>query len=73
MKINKIVGKRIKELRINNGITRYDLSQLTSISYTYLMNIENGKANPTINILKTISVFLNIDIKEFFINVWKGD
>jgi len=70
MTINKIVGKRIKELRMYNGLTRHDLSQLTTISYTYLMNVENGKANPTINILKIISTFLDVEIKELFINEW---
>jgi transcriptional regulator with XRE-family HTH domain len=57
----KIIGEKIKGIREAKGITRQELSFLSSTHYTHLMNIENGKVNPQ---LKTILKILDaLEIK----------
>ena len=66
MKEQKKLGNRIKELRAIRGLTRHELSMLSMVNYTTLMNIENGKTNPKVETLYRISVFLDARLKELF-------
>jgi transcriptional regulator with XRE-family HTH domain len=66
MKEKKKLGNRIKELRTMRSLTRYELSMLSMVNYTTLMNIENGKTNPKLETLYRISVFLDVRLKELF-------
>ena len=47
-------------------MSRHELSFLSSIHYTHLMNIENGKSNPQINTLIKILDVLEKNLKELF-------
>ena len=58
------LGLAIKELRLQKGITRNSLAFKASISMRYLAQIESGKGNPTITILKNIAYALNITVKD---------
>lgn len=66
MKEQKKLGVRIKVLREQRGLTRYELSMLSMVNYTTLMNIENGRTNPKVETLYRISVFLDVGLKELF-------
>jgi len=66
MKEQKKLGKRIKELRENQKLTRHELSLISMVNYTTLMNIENGKTNPKVETLHRLSVFLDVKMKELF-------
>lgn len=66
MKTQKQLGKRIKHLREQRNLTRNELSLLSMVNYTTLMNIENGKTNPKLDTLYRISVFLDVKMKEIF-------
>lgn len=66
MKTQKLVGSKIKELRIKQGLTRHELSLISMVNYTTLMNIENGKTNPKVETLYRLSIFLDVRLKEFF-------
>lgn len=57
----------IKQLRVNRNITLYELSKKSSISRSYLIELENNKkTNPSISILQKIADVLNVNIKELF-------
>ena len=58
------LGLAIKELRLQKGITRNSLAFKSSISMRYLAQIESGKGNPTITILKNIAYALNMTVKD---------
>ena len=58
------IGLIIKRLRIQRGITRYTLAIKSSISIRYLAQLESGKGNPTITILKNIAYALNLTLKD---------
>ncbi|MBE0700910.1 MAG: helix-turn-helix transcriptional regulator [Acholeplasmataceae bacterium] len=66
MKEQKKLGIKIKELREKRSLTRHELSMLSMVNYTTLMNIENGKTNPKVGTLYRISVFLDVRLKELF-------
>lgn len=66
MRIQLKLGKRIKELRQTKNLTRRELSMLSMVNYTALMNIENGKTNPKVETLYRISIFLDVSLKELF-------
>ena len=58
------IGLIIKRLRIQRGITRYTLAIKSSISIRYLAQLESGKGNPTLTILKNIAYALNLTLKD---------
>ena len=53
------VGKRIKQLRKERGISIEDLSSLTGFSIERLENIENGKENPQLGTVMKLSKALD--------------
>jgi len=60
----KILGNKIKELRLEKQLTLKDLSKLTELSEKYLQNIENGKIDYPSHILFVLANALEIDIVE---------
>lgn len=65
--IKKLVGYRIKELRINNlNMTQEEFAKLLNCDRTYLSRIESGKQNITLESLEHICNLLNVSLKDFF-------
>lgn len=64
--ITEKVGKRIKELRINIGISQEKLALRADVDRTYLAGVENGKRNLSIISLEKIINALNVSFSEFF-------
>lgn len=63
------IGKTISELRKSNNISQEDLSELAKTHRTYLSEVEGGKRNPTISVLKKIVDAFGISMSSFFIMV----
>lgn len=59
------LSKRIKELRINKGLTQTDLSEKSGISLRTIQRIENNEVSPSIYSLKKISKVLDEDLNSF--------
>lgn len=65
--IKRLVGYRIKELRINNlNMTQEEFAKLLNYDRTYLSRIESGKQNITLESLEHICNLLNVSLKDFF-------
>ena len=62
----KLLGKRIKELRKNRGLTQEQLAELISIETSSLSGIESGRHFPSLPTLEKISIHLNVEIKSLF-------
>lgn len=64
--ILKLVGKRIKEVRIQKGISQADLVGRMSgeIDPTNISRIEAGRTNPTIFTLYRIAKALEVSLNE---------
>ena len=60
------LGKRIKELRKENGISQEKLALLTGLDRTYITSVENGKRNVSIINIERIVNSLNSDLPNFF-------
>ena len=63
------LGKRIVYLRKKKKMSSLDLAIEAGINKNYLNDLENGRRNPTIMILRKISIALDIDIAELFTGI----
>ncbi len=61
-----ILGNVIKQTRIQQGKTIKDIAEEAHITISLLSQIENNKANPSINSLMAIAKALKTPISEFF-------
>lgn len=66
MKINKILGLRIRYLRKKQNLTIEKLSFISGINKNYLSDLERGERNPTLMILEKIANSFNIDLETLF-------
>ena len=58
----KRLGKNIKEVREKRKMSEDQLAVVASMDRTYLTDIENGKANPTVKILWKIARGLKVRV-----------
>ncbi len=61
---NKVIGKRIRNKREQQGLSREKLSELANISSQFLADIETGKKGMTVSTLKKICSALYISSDE---------
>ena len=59
--IKKLLGKRIREVRILRNLTQEDLSELTDIGASSISKIESGHFHPTDEKLEKIAKALKIE------------
>lgn len=63
------LGKRIIYLRKKKKMSSLDLSLEAGINKNYLNDVENGRRNPTLKILRQIAIALEIDLSELFVGI----
>jgi len=61
-KLIKAVGERIRQLRIEQGLSQADLALEADILISQIGRIERGETNPTISTLFVIAEALKIDL-----------
>lgn len=64
----KKLGKRLKLLRIEKGITQTNLAKAIGLSQTNLSNMESGRTAITIQNLFKIQEVLNCNMSDFFVD-----
>ena len=67
--MEKIIGKRIQELRKKRGITQEELAEVIDISPHYLSALERGLYNIKLEILVKILNYLDCSADEVFCEV----
>ncbi len=60
------IGKRLIELRSQQGISSNKLSKLLSVDPSTLNKIEKGTAKPSVDLLFRICSYFNITLSDFF-------
>ena len=60
------ISKRIKRLRLENGMTLKDVSEKTDLSVSFLSQIERGTTSLTITSLKKIADVFKVSMASFF-------
>ena len=63
---NKMIGTRVKMIRITKGVSQTELAKQIGVTQTHLSNIENGRAGLTIPNLIKLHEALNTPISSFF-------
>ena len=58
------LGKRIKSLRLEKGLSQERLANLAEIDRTYFPSIESGKRNVSILILEKIARVLDLSLSD---------
>ncbi len=58
----KIIGKRIKELRVSKGFTQETFAHKSGLNYNYYGEIERGERNVAMLNLIIIATTLNVEI-----------
>lgn len=64
--MRNIVGKRIKELRGEHGLTQERFALMTGINRSYLADVEKGNRNFGFDTLERIVCGFGIGYEEFF-------
>ena len=65
-KIQNELGRKLKALRIDKGLTQEQLAFEVDISRDHLSNIELGKHRVNIKTLYKLAQFFEVDMKYFF-------
>jgi len=68
-----IIGKKLREFRKANRLTLKQVAQKAGCTESYISQLENGNANPSIATLKKIAAVFNVQIVDFFIDEAKED
>lgn len=66
MKAQEQLGMRIKFLRHNLRWSQEDLALNANINKNYISDLENGRRNPSLEILEKIAIAFNITLEELF-------
>jgi transcriptional regulator with XRE-family HTH domain len=60
------VGQRIRTLREQRGLSQYQFAKMIGMDRSYLINIEKGKRNVSIDMLTKIATGLDVWITDLF-------
>lgn len=64
--IKALLGKRIRDLRKQRGLSQEELGWKSELHFTYIGAVERGEKNCSIITLEKLSKGLEISIKELF-------
>lgn len=65
-----MLGRRIREIRIQKGLSQRDLARRTGIFSSYISRIENGHIVPSLETLEKLAQALETPLYKFF---YEGD
>jgi transcriptional regulator with XRE-family HTH domain len=60
------LGKRIRALRVEKGWSQVEMADLLAMNRGYLSELETGKRDPSLSVLKTIADGLSITLSQLF-------
>ena len=60
------IGRKIRELRILNGLTQEELADRSELSKGFISQLENDVTSPSISTLEDILQCLGTDLQQFF-------
>ena len=66
MKAQEQLGMRIRFLRQKRHWSQEDLALSANINKNYICDLENGRRNPSLEILERIALAFNITLEELF-------
>lgn len=66
MEARKRVGVNIQRLRREHGLSQEELGDRAGVHQIYLSHLENGKRNPSLDLLARLAGVFGVDISELF-------
>ncbi len=60
------IGKKIKDLRLKNGMSQNELAMQCNFEKATMSRIESGQTNPTVRTLHKIATALGVPVAELF-------
>ena len=64
--MDKPIGQRLRELRVQRGISQRQLARQTGVANASISQIEAGKLNPTVSMLKKVLDGIPVSLSAFF-------
>lgn len=61
-----LVGKNVRRIRVDQGLSQERLAYDAGVDRSYLGGIERGEENPTVDVLERLALQLDVAIVEFF-------
>ena len=61
------IGRRIREVRRELGLSQEDLAEKIGMNRSYLSLVENGRSSPTFEFIERVSGGLGIDIRSLIL------
>ncbi len=65
-KAGEFLGRRIKTLRKDRGLTQEELGEASGVNYKFLGSLERGLENPSVATLEKIATALEVELMELF-------
>ncbi len=66
------IGKKLKRIRVKNGLTLEDVANRSELSKGFLSQLENNNCSPSISTLEDILEVLGSSLKDFFADDKEG-
>lgn len=64
----QVFGRAVTEMRIARNLSQIALASELGYSITYLGQIEQGKANVTLDVIAAVSSFFKLSIGQFWVH-----
>ncbi|QIQ20237.1 helix-turn-helix domain-containing protein [Zophobihabitans entericus] len=64
--IKSLFGQRVKQLRLQAGMSQEAFADKCGLDRTYISGIERGVRNPTLEVINTIANGLNVKLDVLF-------
>lgn len=62
------IGKKLKELRVNSGLTQSNIAQFLSLDQSMIAKIEKGERNIGLHLLEKLSTLFGCSFKDVLNN-----
>lgn len=66
MDVHITLGKNLRRLRKQEGLTQEDLADLTTVHRNYISDLERGHRNPSVDVLAKLAAALNVNVASLF-------
>ncbi len=66
MKVQAKIGARIKEIREKATLTQLELAKKSGLNRTFIIHVEKGRRNVSVQSLEKILKGLNVSFSKFF-------
>lgn len=67
LSLNGKIGERIRDFRLQRGLSQGDIEQRTGLLRCYLSRVENGHTTPSLQTLNKIARALELPLANFFV------